>query len=55
MTYPLMLDLTGRPAVVVGGGQVALRRARGLLAAGALVHVIAPHHLASARLAGSRC
>ena len=42
MTYPLMLDLTGRPAVVVGGGQVALRRARGLLAAGALVHVIAP-------------
>jgi uroporphyrin-III C-methyltransferase / precorrin-2 dehydrogenase / sirohydrochlorin ferrochelatase len=42
MTYPLMLDLTGRRAVVVGGGRVALRRARALLAAGALVHVIAP-------------
>ncbi len=42
MTYPLMLDLTGRPAVVVGGGPVALRRVRALLAAGALVHVIAP-------------
>jgi uroporphyrin-III C-methyltransferase/precorrin-2 dehydrogenase/sirohydrochlorin ferrochelatase len=43
MTYPLMLDLTGRPVVVVGGGAVALRRVRALLAAGALVHVIAPH------------
>jgi uroporphyrin-III C-methyltransferase / precorrin-2 dehydrogenase / sirohydrochlorin ferrochelatase len=42
MTYPLMLDLTGRRIVVVGGGQVALRRATALLAAGALVHVIAP-------------
>ena len=42
MTYPLMLDLTGRRAVVVGGGRVALRRAQALLAAGALVHVIAP-------------
>src|SRR6266516_7314069 len=42
MTYPLMLDLTGRRVVVVGGGRVALRRAHALLAAGALVHVIAP-------------
>ena len=42
MTYPLMLDLTGRQVVVVGGGRVALRRARALLAAGALVHVVAP-------------
>jgi uroporphyrin-III C-methyltransferase / precorrin-2 dehydrogenase / sirohydrochlorin ferrochelatase len=42
MTYPLMLDLTGRRAVVVGGGRVALRRAQALLAAGAQVHVIAP-------------
>jgi len=42
MTYPLMLDLSGRRAVVVGGGAVALRRAQALLAAGAQVHVIAP-------------
>jgi uroporphyrin-III C-methyltransferase / precorrin-2 dehydrogenase / sirohydrochlorin ferrochelatase len=40
--YPLALDLTGRAAVVVGGGQVALRRARALVDAGALVTVIAP-------------
>jgi uroporphyrin-III C-methyltransferase / precorrin-2 dehydrogenase / sirohydrochlorin ferrochelatase len=42
MTYPLMLDLTGRRAVIVGGGRVALRRAQALLTAGALVRVIAP-------------
>lgn len=42
MTYPIVLDLAGRRAVVVGGGQVALRRARAMAEAGALVHVIAP-------------
>jgi uroporphyrin-III C-methyltransferase / precorrin-2 dehydrogenase / sirohydrochlorin ferrochelatase len=42
MTYPLMLDVTGRRVVVAGGGQVALRRVRDLLAAGAVVHVVAP-------------
>jgi uroporphyrin-III C-methyltransferase/precorrin-2 dehydrogenase/sirohydrochlorin ferrochelatase len=41
-TYPLLLDLTGRRAVVVGGGPVAARRVRGLLDAGAAVEVIAP-------------
>ena len=41
-TYPLLLELAGRRAVVVGGGPVALRRARGLLDAGALVTVVAP-------------
>ena len=40
--YPLMLSMAGRRAVVVGGGQVALRRARGLLEAGANVVVVAP-------------
>ncbi len=40
--YPLWLSLAGRRAVVVGGGSVALRRARSMLAAGAVVHVIAP-------------
>jgi uroporphyrin-III C-methyltransferase/precorrin-2 dehydrogenase/sirohydrochlorin ferrochelatase len=40
--YPLLLDLTGRRVVLVGGGQVALRRVGALLDAGALPHVIAP-------------
>jgi uroporphyrin-III C-methyltransferase / precorrin-2 dehydrogenase / sirohydrochlorin ferrochelatase len=40
--YPLALDLAGRKAVVVGGGQVALRRTRSLLEAGARVTVVAP-------------
>jgi len=40
--YPLGLDLTGRRVVVVGGGQVALRRTRALVESGALVTVIAP-------------
>lgn len=40
--YPLFLDLTGRRVVVVGGGCVATRRARGLVEAGAAVEVIAP-------------
>ena len=40
--YPLTLDLTGRRVVVVGGGPVAARRARGLVDAGADVEVIAP-------------
>jgi uroporphyrin-III C-methyltransferase/precorrin-2 dehydrogenase/sirohydrochlorin ferrochelatase len=40
--YPLLLALTGRRVVVVGGGRVALRRARGLVEVGALVHVVAP-------------
>ena len=44
--YPLSLDLAGRRAVVVGGGRVALRRARGLLDAGANVVVVAPEVLA---------
>jgi uroporphyrin-III C-methyltransferase/precorrin-2 dehydrogenase/sirohydrochlorin ferrochelatase len=43
---PLLLDLTGRLAVVVGGGRVGLRRSRTLLAAGARVRVIAPSLLA---------
>jgi uroporphyrin-III C-methyltransferase/precorrin-2 dehydrogenase/sirohydrochlorin ferrochelatase len=40
--YPIALDLTGRAVVVVGGGTVALRRARALVEAGAVVTVIAP-------------
>ncbi|MFJ1511140.1 uroporphyrinogen-III C-methyltransferase [Cellulosimicrobium funkei] len=42
-TYPLGLRLDGRRVVVVGGGPVAARRTRGLLDAGAVVTVVAPH------------
>ncbi|WP_406830951.1 uroporphyrinogen-III C-methyltransferase [Pedococcus sp. KACC 23699] len=41
--YPLTLDLTGRRVVVVGGGPVAARRARGVLDAGGVVEVISPY------------
>ncbi len=41
-SHPLLVDVAGRRVVVVGGGPVAARRARGLLADGADVHVVAP-------------
>ena len=42
-TYPLMLDVTDRLVVIVGGGAVAVRKARGLLQAGAFrVRCVAP-------------
>ncbi|AOY70170.1 multifunctional uroporphyrinogen III methylaseprecorrin-2 oxidaseferrochelatase [Arthrobacter sp. ZXY-2] len=40
--YPTALRLLGRPVLVVGGGPVAARRAKGLLDAGAKVTVVAP-------------
>jgi len=40
--YPMVLDLGGRRAVVVGGGGVALRKARALADAGASVRVVSP-------------
>ena len=40
--YPVNLVLTGRPCLVVGGGPVALAKARGLVEAGARVTVVAP-------------
>ena len=39
--YPIMLDVSGRICVVVGGGKVALRKIEGLLRADARVRVIA--------------
>jgi precorrin-2 dehydrogenase/sirohydrochlorin ferrochelatase len=40
--YPVNLIVAGRRCVVVGGGRIAARKAEGLLACGAVVHVIAP-------------
>jgi len=40
--YPVLLDLAGRPCLVVGGGSVALGKVRGLLAVDARVTVVAP-------------
>ena len=40
--YPVNLDLSGRPVVIVGGGAVAARKALRLVEAGARLTVIAP-------------
>jgi len=40
--YPVCLDMTARPCLVVGGGQVAERKVAGLLDAGARVTVVSP-------------
>jgi siroheme synthase-like protein len=40
--YPIFLDLSGVPVLVVGGGRVALRKVESLLRAGASVRVVAP-------------
>jgi precorrin-2 dehydrogenase len=41
--FPLFLRLEGRRCVLVGAGQVATQKLGGMLAAGAHVHVVAPH------------
>jgi siroheme synthase-like protein len=40
--FPIFLDLSGRPCVVIGGGPVAERKVEGLLAAEAVVTVVSP-------------
>jgi len=40
--YPIMLQMTGKKVVVVGGGKVAERKISGLLETGAAITVISP-------------
>jgi uroporphyrin-III C-methyltransferase / precorrin-2 dehydrogenase / sirohydrochlorin ferrochelatase len=40
--YPMMLDLDGRTAVVIGGGAIATQKTRELVAARASVRVVSP-------------
>ncbi len=42
MLYPIALNLRNREVIVIGGGKVALRRVRDLLAAGAEIMLISP-------------
>ncbi|HFQ90363.1 MAG TPA: bifunctional precorrin-2 dehydrogenase/sirohydrochlorin ferrochelatase [Desulfobulbus sp.] len=45
--YPVCLNITGRLCIVIGGGIVAERKVRGLLAAGGRVRVISPEATAA--------
>lgn len=40
--YPIFVELDGRRCVIIGGGSVGERKVEGLLAAGAVVHVVGP-------------
>lgn len=40
--YPIMLNLHGKKALIVGGGKIAYRKAMGLLKAGAKITMISP-------------
>lgn len=52
--YPAFLELRGRAVLVVGGGEVALRKVQALLAAGARPEVVAERcHPELERLAGA--
>jgi len=42
MYYPMMMNITGRRCVVVGGGKVAERKVASLLEAGAMVVLVSP-------------
>jgi precorrin-2 dehydrogenase/sirohydrochlorin ferrochelatase len=54
--YPVNLVVAGRRCLVVGGGPVALAKARELVTCGALVHVVAPSIVAElAEIPGVVC
>ncbi len=48
---PIFLKLQNQPCLVVGGGEIAARKATMLLQAGALVKIVAPHLIESFELA----
>lgn len=50
--YPLLLNTSGRLAVVVGGGDVGLRKARGLFEAGARVRLVCTENCPSEGMKG---
>jgi siroheme synthase-like protein len=54
MDYPISLRVTGRDCVVVGGGEVALRKARALVRAGARLRVVSPSFIPGFRLLKAR-
>ena len=51
--FPIFLDLKNRPALVVGGGELALRKLRLLQKAGARVTVVAPRIAAEIENSGA--
>ncbi|HSG91328.1 MAG TPA: NAD(P)-dependent oxidoreductase, partial [Pseudomonadales bacterium] len=40
--FPIFLRVQGRDCLLVGGGEIALRKATALARAGAVLHVVAP-------------
>jgi len=52
MHFPMFIELEGRPCLIVGGGAVAVRKARALGACGAAVRLVAPDVLPEAVLPG---
>jgi uroporphyrin-III C-methyltransferase/precorrin-2 dehydrogenase/sirohydrochlorin ferrochelatase len=50
--YPVFLHLRGRPALLVGGGEIAAAKLDALLASGATVTVVAPRILPRLRRPG---
>ena len=43
--YPILLNIEDRLIIVIGGGEVAYRKVKDLLLAGAIVRIISPHFI----------